>query len=244
MRILSTLATSLLVFGSAYAFTNRLPSGGATRPFLSRSGTPILFKNSKETGAEPINGEVNEAVPEPPTLFEDITENINMQAVPEPPTLFGDITKNINMRLRVFQDAQSKSFNLKQSAAFAIAGEYDEEAVFQEIDDIVKSNPCVMFTWESSPSCKQAVAAFELIGVKVKNVRLDNPWSEGNLIRAEIGRRVGKSSVPMIFIGGEYIGGYDAGISEEAPGIVSMAFKGTLRPKLQTAGALLEQNMA
>ncbi len=164
--------------------------------------------------------------------------------VPSTPTLFQDLTDNLNMRFRVFQDAQSKAYDFKQSAALAIAGEYDEESVFQKIDDIVKSNPCVMFTWESSPSCKQAVVAFDLIGANVKYIRLDDPWSEGNLIRAEIGKRVGKSSVPMVFIGGEYVGGYDAGISEEAPGIVSMAFKGTLRPKLQAAGALLEENMA
>ena len=141
-------------------------------------------------------------------------------------------------RYGLFQKAQGEGYNFKQATACAIAGEYDEAAVRAKVEDLIQSAPCVMFTWESSPSCKQAVAAFEKVGANVKNIRMDDPWDEGNPMRAEIGKTVGKSSVPMIFIGGEYVGGYDAGVSDEAPGILDMAFKGTLRPKLEAAGAM------
>jgi hypothetical protein len=38
----------------------------------------------------------------------------------------------------------------------------------------------------------------------------------------------------MIFIGGNYVGGFDGSV--EAPGIQTMAFQGTLRPALEAAG--------
>jgi glutaredoxin 3 len=147
--------------------------------------------------------------------------------------------ESIKYRYGVFSKA-SKDYNFKQSMAIMIAGDqYDEKEVQNTIKDIVKSNPCVMFTWESSPSCKQAVQAFDKIqGVQVKIVRLDDPWSEGNKIRAELGKMTGKSSVPSIWIDGQYVGGYDAGVSEDAPGIVTMAFQGTLLPQLEKAGAI------
>ena len=95
-----------------------------------------------------------------------------------------------------------------------------------------------MFTWEASPACKQAVKCLDIAGASYKNVRLDDPWSEGNPIRAELGKMVGRSSVPCIFIGGKYVGGFDGGVGDEKPGILTMAFEGTLREKLKEVGAL------
>ena len=98
----------------------------------------------------------------------------------------------------------------------------------------------VMYTWENSPSCKQAIAAFETIGAVPKIVRLDDPWDEGNPIRATLGRKVGRTSVPFVFVGGQYIGGYDGGLegNPDAGGMVDLAFRGKLREMLTEAGAL------
>lgn len=148
------------------------------------------------------------------------------------------LVDGIKLRYDLFQKAKGEGYDFKLSTACAIAGEYDATPVREEVEDIIKSYPCVMFSWDSSPSCKKAVEAFEKVGADVKIVRLDYPWDEGNRIRAEIGKMVGKSSVPMIFIDGEYVGGYDAGTTEDATGILDMAFKGTLRPKLEAAGAM------
>ncbi|KAG7354974.1 glutaredoxin [Nitzschia inconspicua] len=152
---------------------------------------------------------------------------------------FENLGNSIQYRYGLFSSAL-KEYNFKQSMAITIAGDdYDSEQVQQEIRSIVDSNPCVMFIWESSPSCKKAIQAFDRMGdVTVKIVRLDDPWSEGNKMRAELGKMTGKPSVPSVWIGGEYVGGYDAGVSDQAPGLVTMAFQGTLRPKLQEAGAL------
>ena len=95
-----------------------------------------------------------------------------------------------------------------------------------------------MYTWENSPSCKKAVEAFETIGATVKIIRLDDPWEEGNPVRAVLGRKVGRTSVPFVFVGGEYIGGFDGGVSTSAPGMVDMAFQGKLREALSEAGAM------
>jgi glutaredoxin 3 len=166
------------------------------------------------------------------------TEAISSVVPNEESPIMEKLVDSIKFRYDLFQKAKGEGYDFKQSTACAIAGEYDATAVLEEVEDIIKSYPCVMFSWESSPSCKKAVDAFEKVGAGVKIVRLDDPWDEGNPIRAEIGKMVGKSSVPMIFIDGEFVGGYDAGVSEDAPGILDMAFKGTLRPKLETAGAM------
>lgn len=151
---------------------------------------------------------------------------------------FTRLQADVLNKWNLLQRSLQAGYNFKQSMAIVIAGEYDEVAVRSKIESIVQSEPCVMFTWGPSPSCKQAIRAMDIAGAKYRVVRLDEPWSEGNPIRAEIGKMVGKSSVPMIFIGGKYVGGYDGGVSDEAPGIVDLAFRGELRTKLESVGAL------
>lgn len=148
------------------------------------------------------------------------------------------LLNDLKIRFRIFQESNAAGSDITQTLANVLAGEYDAESVRSKIRTMVESEPCVMFTWERSPSCVAAVKALGLTGAKFKNVRLDDPLEEGNPLRAELGKMVGKSSVPCIFIGGNYVGGYDGGASEETPGILSLAFQGRLRPMLEAAGAL------
>lgn len=146
----------------------------------------------------------------------------------------------IQTSFRIAQESNAEGNGFKQILADVLAGDnYDKEAISSGIEETIASAPCVMYTWESSPSCKKAVEAFETIGADVKIVRLDNPWEEGNPIRAVLGRKVGRTSVPFIFVGGKYIGGFDGGIdSENASGMVDLAFQGKLRDMLSEAGAM------
>ncbi|KAL7534521.1 hypothetical protein ACHAXR_009739 [Thalassiosira sp. AJA248-18] len=144
----------------------------------------------------------------------------------------------VTQRFQLFQKSKEDGYDFKQSTAIAIAGEYDYAEIQNKIEEAVKSAPCVMFTWEASPACKKAIKYLDIAGASYKIVRLDDPWSEGNPIRAELGKKVGRSSVPSIFMGGEYVGGFDGGVGDDSPGILEMAFKGTLREKLQEVGAL------
>lgn len=147
----------------------------------------------------------------------------------------------IQTRIKIAQKSNADGYGFKQVLADVIAGDdFDEEGILNTIDETIASAPCVMYTWESSPSCKKAIEAFDVIGAKVKIVRLDDPWSEGNNIRAVLGRKVKRTSVPFIFIDGTYIGGYDGGIDNDtvATGMVDLAFRGNLRDMLNDAGAM------
>lgn len=156
----------------------------------------------------------------------------------ENPSFLDNIVNSVTTGYETFQKAKDEGYDFKQSVAIALAGEYDEESVKAKIQDDINSAPVVMFTWEASPACKKAIKYLDIAGATYKIVRLDNPWSEGNPIRAELGKMVGRSSVPCIFVGGEYVGGFDGGVGEQSPGILDMAFKGTLRDKLREVGAL------
>ena len=214
------LSNSLLLLLSTTSRSNAFITTTTTSSsrFSSSPRSPmILFDTTNE-----VNGAVKDA-PIPDAVKTSAgrqvvvdEEEVEVEATP----FFEKLVEGIKFRYSLFQDAKDEGYNFKQSMACAMAGEYDEGSVKEEINDIITSHPCVMFTWESSPSCKQAVTAFEKVGADVKNVRLDDPWSDGNPIRAEIGKMVGRSSVPMIFIAGEYVGGYDGGVSEDAPGIL------------------------
>ena len=86
--------------------------------------------------------------------------------------------------------------------------------------------PCLLCQWPTSPSCQKAVKLLRLAGVEPKTVDLEFD-AIGNARRAELGRMTGRSSVPSIWIGGQYVGGCDDGPTEAAPGLVEMSFAGT-----------------
>mmetsp|Transcript_13966 Transcript_13966/g.16870 ORF Transcript_13966/g.16870 Transcript_13966/m.16870 type:complete len:220 (-) Transcript_13966:463-1122(-) len=140
--------------------------------------------------------------------------------------------------VKVFQESKAEGSDFKQAVADAIAGEYDREATTEEVQQLASSAPLVLFTWEASPACKKALKYLEVAGAEAKIVRLDDPWEEGNPKRAALGRLTGKSSVPSVWINGVYIGGCDDGPTDEAPGLVPLAFQGKLLPMLEAAGAV------
>jgi len=58
---------------------------------------------------------------------------------------------------------------------------------------------------------------------------------EGYALRAELAERTGRTSVPAIFVGGEFVGGCnDGGMG----GIMSLEREGKLRGMLTAVGAL------
>ena len=139
----------------------------------------------------------------------------------------------------IFQKSITSGAGFKQSVADSLAGEYDKQKVSTELDTLIASAPLVVFIWQASPFSKKALAALELAGAEPKVVRLDDPFSTGNPLRAELGRRTGKTSVPSVWIGGTYVGGFDDGPSDDAPGLISLAFQSKLRPTLERAGCVL-----
>jgi glutaredoxin 3 len=148
--------------------------------------------------------------------------------------------ETLQTSVRIAQESAATGASFKQILANILAGDYDANQVNAQLDEYIASAPCVMFVWNASPSCKKAIQALQVVaGANVKLVPLDDPWEEGNPLRAELGKRTGKTSVPSVWLGGQYVGGFDAGVSaEDSPGLVDLAFRGTLRSKLEAAGAL------
>jgi len=81
----------------------------------------------------------------------------------------------------------------------------------------------------------KAKATLDAAGAKYTVFELDTMES-GKGIRAELGERTGgRTSVPAIWIGGEYAGGCnDGGLG----GVMSLQERGELGPLLKAAGAL------
>mmetsp|Transcript_17733 Transcript_17733/g.22372 ORF Transcript_17733/g.22372 Transcript_17733/m.22372 type:complete len:364 (-) Transcript_17733:246-1337(-) len=124
--------------------------------------------------------------------------------------------------------------SFKQAIADAVAGDYDKEAINAQLDKAIQGNAAVMFSWQTCPFCKKAKQLLiEDIGATVTVIELDEDKKVGNALRAELGKRTGRTSVPSIWIGGEYVGGCNDG-----PGIIPLEEEGKLRPMLEASGAL------
>lgn len=105
-------------------------------------------------------------------------------------------------------------YQAKQSLANLFAGKYDAVVVNAQIDDLISNNPCVMFSFRTCPYCIKAKdLLINQLGATVEVLELDQDKSIGYPIRAELGRRTGRTSVPSIWIDGQFIGGCDDGPS-------------------------------
>jgi glutaredoxin len=130
----------------------------------------------------------------------------------------------------------------EQGIAEALAGKHDQKAVEAEVLALARSAPTVVFTWETSPACKQAIQFLEKAGATPKIVRLDEPWkwAEGAQMRAALGRLTTRTAVPSVWNGGESVGGCTDGPTKSAPGLVPLSFSGELIKKLDAALATPE----
>jgi glutaredoxin 3 len=64
-----------------------------------------------------------------------------------------------------------------------------------------------------------------------------NQMPEGKALKVELQKRTGQSSVPQVFIGGEFIGGCNNG-PRPGMGVVPLKASGELERKLRAAGAM------
>ena len=84
------------------------------------------------------------------------------------PSFFESIVTNDNTWIDIVKGSHSKGSGFKQVTYKVIAGEYGDISVRAEAESTTKSAPCVMFIWDSSPACKRAIKAMELLGANVK----------------------------------------------------------------------------
>jgi glutaredoxin 3 len=114
------------------------------------------------------------------------------------------------------------------------AGSYDEAEVKGALERQIQNRPCVMYSFSTCPFCKQTKECLDRLGAMYTCVELDQVEG-GMATRAELANKVGRTSMPAVFAGGEYIGGCnDGGMG----GVLTLNKAGSLKPLLQKAGSV------
>jgi len=122
----------------------------------------------------------------------------------------------------------------RAGVAAVLAGEYDSAAVRARIQREAAASPVLLYSQTSCPYCKKSKELLAGLGARgVRVVELDTLGAEGHAVRAELAQLTGRSSVPAIYVGGSFVGGFSDG-----PGLGTLAERGELVPMLQKAGAL------
>lgn len=122
-------------------------------------------------------------------------------------------------RLSTAVASNDLGYRFKQAVADLVAGDYDGAATGEGIRGFLEENPVAMYSFTTCPFCRKAKDYLEERAIPYASIELDLlPGNEGNEIRAELGRLTKRTSVPSIFIGGDYIGGCNDG-----PGLMPLA---------------------
>jgi glutaredoxin-related protein len=135
----------------------------------------------------------------------------------------------------------SPVFNLEADVQALVTnlGAYDEAEVQADIDATIKSAPVVVYTYGLSPFSTEVLDILESTGCKYENVELGAEWfalgGKGSATRVELRKRYGQGSLPHVFIGGEWVGGYTTGAEGGLAGLVE---RDELVEKLRKARAL------
>ncbi|KAL5797002.1 hypothetical protein ACOSQ2_001822 [Xanthoceras sorbifolium] len=99
--------------------------------------------------------------------------------------------------------------------------------------EIVSSNPVVVFSKSYCPYCVSVKQLLQQIGATFKAIELDTE-SDGSQIQAALHEWTGQKTVPNVFIGGKHIGGCDT--------TTGMHKEGKLAPLLTEAGAIAKSS--
>lgn len=104
------------------------------------------------------------------------------------------------------------------------AGSYDRQDIQNEILSEVRSDTFVIYTYSLSPFCTEAKRVMDDLGVPYKEIVLGPEWflmlGRGAQKRAELGEMFGRTSLPLIFVNSNPIGGLYDGDGPGRPGLV------------------------
>jgi len=137
---------------------------------------------------------------------------------------------SLTQRLSAFSTERLGGF--KQWLAERVAGDFDVEAVDMQLRESIEGSGVVLFSFTSCPFCKRAKELLSDKGAVFTVVELDE-IATGAALRARLGARTGRTSVPSVWIAGEYVGGMNDG-----PGLGPLDTNGKLEPMLRAAGAM------
>ena len=114
------------------------------------------------------------------------------------------------------------------------AGSYDRAKTRATVDAMLGRDNVVIFSATYCPFSLAAKKTLEGQGVPFQAYEW-NTREDGSALVAELGEMTGRTSIPHIWIGGEYIGGFNDGIGEAAPGLRPLIASGRLGPALEKA---------
>ena len=125
----------------------------------------------------------------------------------------------------------------KQWAAEAVAGDFDQASVDATLSTEIGNGGVVVFAFASCPFCKKARELLDGKGAAYTWVLLDER-EDGAALRARLGARTGRTSLPSVWMAGDYCGGLNDGLGEDAPGLTPLEQRGELDGRLRVAGAM------
>ena len=103
-------------------------------------------------------------------------------------------TDSLPQRLSVF--SQTRLAGFKQWVAERAAGDYDAAAADRRLDETIAGAPVVLFSFTSCPFCRRAKELLSAKGAAYRVLELDEA-ADGAALRAQLGRRTGRTSVPI-----------------------------------------------
>lgn len=128
---------------------------------------------------------------------------------------------SIANQFSIWISSNEVGYRFKQTVADLIAGDYDQDSTQTFIREFIASNPVAIFSFSTCPFCRTAKDYLDEASIPYTSMELDLLPTEnrGNEIRAQLGKLTKRTSVPSIFIGGEYIGGCNDG----NPGLIPLS---------------------
>ena len=115
----------------------------------------------------------------------------------------------------------------------APAKAYDEAAVLALVEAQIATTGAILYARSTCPYCEQAKAALTEMGAAYTAIDLDLT-DDGVGMRAELTKLTGHETVPLVFVGGRFVGGCnDGGLG----GVMPLKESGRLAQMLAEAGA-------
>ncbi|XP_054155155.1 thioredoxin reductase 1, cytoplasmic-like [Oppia nitens] len=102
-----------------------------------------------------------------------------------------------------------------------ISGSQD---IRQYLEDLIQSNKVLLFSTTTCPFCAKVKALFESLNIKPFVIEL-NVVDNGTELRQALSAKVGRTSVPQVFINGQHIGGCDDTHKARDDGVLSQLLK-------------------
>ena len=94
----------------------------------------------------------------------------------------------------------------------------------QKLEQLIAQNKVIIFSKTTCPFCSKVKALFDELNVDKVVIELDQT-EEGPQLHEALKAKVGRTSVPQVFIGGKHIGGCDDTFKAKDEGVLAQLLK-------------------